>query len=230
MKRIAFHCAALALLILLAGCRKEVALPEPPASVSFLAEIGALTRTTLDGVRVQWESGDELDILSSVGVVTYVATPLESDARKAVFTKKNASDPEPIPLPEAFGIGKYAALYPPGLVSMPEGMPVVTLPSTQQYQAPSSLKGVNVMFAFTDSEYFSFQNALETVEIVVAVKNGYGEELIATFKRLSSDELVNVYPHPAVEFLEYNHPGMYQRIRAVREAAQLVGEVKEKGG
>ena len=167
MKRIAFHCAALALLILLAGCRKEVALPEPPASVSFLAEIGALTRTTLDGVRVQWESGDELDILSSVGVVTYVATPLESDARKAVFTKKNASDPEPIPLPEAFGIGKYAALYPPGLVSMPEGMPVVTLPSTQQYQAPSSLKGVNVMFAFTDSEYFSFQNALGLLELTI---------------------------------------------------------------
>ena len=51
-----------------------------------------------------------------------------------------------------------------------------------------------------------------------AVKNGYGEALITTFKRLSSDELVNVNPHPVIEFLEYNHPGMYQRIKAIRAA------------
>ena len=51
-----------------------------------------------------------------------------------------------------------------------------------------------------------------------AVKNGYGEALITTFKRLSSDELVNVNPHPIIEFLEYNHPGMYQRIKAIRAA------------
>ena len=52
-----------------------------------------------------------------------------------------------------------------------------------------------------------------------AVRNGYGEALIATFKRLSSDELVNVNPHPLIEFLNYDHPGMYQRIRAIREAS-----------
>ena len=48
-----------------------------------------------------------------------------------------------------------------------------------------------------------------------AVKNGYGEALIRTFKNLSSDELINVYPHPVVEFIEYDHPGMYQRIKAI---------------
>lgn len=52
-----------------------------------------------------------------------------------------------------------------------------------------------------------------------AVKNGYGEELIATFKRISSDELVNVNPHPVIEFLDYDHPGMANRIRAIRSAA-----------
>lgn len=51
-----------------------------------------------------------------------------------------------------------------------------------------------------------------------AVKNGYGEALIKTFKSLSSDELVNVYPHPFIEFAEYSHPGMYQRIKAIHEA------------
>ena len=38
-----------------------------------------------------------------------------------------------------------------------------------------------------------------------AVRNGCGEALIATFKRLSSDELINVNPHPLIEFLEYDH-------------------------
>ena len=52
-----------------------------------------------------------------------------------------------------------------------------------------------------------------------AVRNGYGEALIRTFKKLSGDELVNVNPHPLIEFLEYDHPGMYQRIKAIREAA-----------
>ena len=49
-----------------------------------------------------------------------------------------------------------------------------------------------------------------------AVKNGYGEPLIKLFKDLSRDELVNVNPHPFIEFTEYDHPGMYQRIKAIR--------------
>lgn len=53
-----------------------------------------------------------------------------------------------------------------------------------------------------------------------SVKNGYGEALITTFKTLSSDELVNVYPHPFIEFTEYDHPGMYQRIKAIRNNMQ----------
>lgn len=51
-----------------------------------------------------------------------------------------------------------------------------------------------------------------------AVANGYGDELIKTFKALSSDELINVNPHPLIEFLEYDHPGMYRRIKAIKEA------------
>lgn len=51
-----------------------------------------------------------------------------------------------------------------------------------------------------------------------AVKNGYGEALISTFKKLSKDELVNVNPSPIIEFLEYDHPGMYRRIKAIKDA------------
>lgn len=57
-----------------------------------------------------------------------------------------------------------------------------------------------------------------------AVKNGYGQELITTFKKLSSDELVNVNPHPFIEFLEYDHPGMYRRIKAINEAEKGINK------
>lgn len=53
-----------------------------------------------------------------------------------------------------------------------------------------------------------------------AVTNGYGEALIATFKKMSSDELINVNPASIIEFLEYDHPGMYHRIKAIMEANQ----------
>ncbi|MDO4466587.1 MAG: M48 family metalloprotease [Bacillota bacterium] len=51
-----------------------------------------------------------------------------------------------------------------------------------------------------------------------AVKEGYGEDLIRLFKNLSRDELVDVNPHPFIECLEYNHPGMYRRILGLKKA------------
>ena len=53
-----------------------------------------------------------------------------------------------------------------------------------------------------------------------AVKNGYGEELIETFKRMSSDELIDINPHPLMVMLHHDHPTIYQRISAIRKAAQ----------
>ena len=49
-----------------------------------------------------------------------------------------------------------------------------------------------------------------------AIKNGYGEDLIQTFKQLSRDELININPHPVIEYLEYDHPGIYSRVKAIR--------------
>ena len=57
-----------------------------------------------------------------------------------------------------------------------------------------------------------------------AVKNGYGEALIGTFRQMSSDELVNINPHPVNEFLLYDHPGMVNRITALRKG------IREKEG
>lgn len=49
-----------------------------------------------------------------------------------------------------------------------------------------------------------------------AVDHGYGQALIDTFTQLSSDELIDVNPHPIVERLYYDHPGMYQRISYIQ--------------
>ncbi len=53
-----------------------------------------------------------------------------------------------------------------------------------------------------------------------AVKEGLGEPLIRTFKEISNDELVDVNPASVIEFLEYDHPGMANRIRAIRRAME----------
>ena len=50
-----------------------------------------------------------------------------------------------------------------------------------------------------------------------AVNLGYGKELKETFEKASNDELANIYPSPLIEFLEYSHPGMYNRIKAINE-------------
>lgn len=68
------------------------------------------------------------------------------------------------------------------------------------------------------SSYRSRKNEYEADR--ETVKHGYGEDLIRTFKTLSSDELVNVNPHPFIEFTEYDHPGMYNRIKAIKDAMQ----------
>ena len=56
-----------------------------------------------------------------------------------------------------------------------------------------------------------------------AVDHGYGQALIDTFSKLSSDELIDVNPHPLVELLEYNHPGMYKRISYIKERQKKIG-------
>ena len=52
-----------------------------------------------------------------------------------------------------------------------------------------------------------------------AVRNGYARELEETLKRVNGDELMTVNPHPVIEFLEYDHPGLVNRVTAMRTAA-----------
>lgn len=74
------------------------------------------------------------------------------------------------------------------------------------------------------SAWQNFRSRREEKEAdMEAVKNGYGQELINTFKRLSSDELIDVNPHPFIEAATYDHPGMATRIRYI-EAAMMYQE------
>jgi STE24 endopeptidase len=50
-----------------------------------------------------------------------------------------------------------------------------------------------------------------------AVKTtGLGEKMVSALKKLSQSNLSNLTPHPIKTFLEYSHPTIVQRIRAIR--------------
>lgn len=50
-----------------------------------------------------------------------------------------------------------------------------------------------------------------------AITTGKPEDMIATLKKLSKDNLSNLTPHPFYVFLNYSHPPALQRINAIRE-------------
>ena len=50
-----------------------------------------------------------------------------------------------------------------------------------------------------------------------AAKEGYGEALVSALKKLSKDSLSNLNPHPLIVELEYSHPTLSQRIKAIRK-------------
>ncbi|RUM89316.1 MAG: M48 family peptidase, partial [Thermodesulfatator sp.] len=49
---------------------------------------------------------------------------------------------------------------------------------------------------------------------------GHPEALITALKKLSVDNLSNLTPHPFMVFLEYSHPPVLERIRAIRRLAR----------
>jgi STE24 endopeptidase len=48
-------------------------------------------------------------------------------------------------------------------------------------------------------------------------KTGKAESLISGLKKLTKENLSNLTPHPFHVFLEYTHPPMLQRVRAIQE-------------
>lgn len=83
----------------------------------------------------------------------------------------------------------------------------------------SALMSPLSFFAGIAMNFVSRRN--ETEADLNAVKEGYGEELIQTFRQMSTDELIDVNPSPVIEFLEYDHPSIVKRIRTIREALKV---------
>jgi STE24 endopeptidase len=50
-----------------------------------------------------------------------------------------------------------------------------------------------------------------------AVQTHDGEALISALKKMSSDHLSNLTPHPAYVFFHYSHPSLLQRVRAMKK-------------
>ena len=71
------------------------------------------------------------------------------------------------------------------------------------------------------SVYFNAISRREEKEADMnAVKEGYGRELINTFKKISDDELVDLNPPQVVEILKYDHPSMVHRIEYIEKAME----------
>ena len=62
---------------------------------------------------------------------------------------------------------------------------------------------------------FSRKNEYEADEYAVTTYSG--EPLIAGLKKMSSDHLSNLTPHPAYVFVHYSHPPLLQRVRAMQD-------------
>ncbi|GAB5410247.1 MAG: hypothetical protein BalsKO_26120 [Balneolaceae bacterium] len=50
-----------------------------------------------------------------------------------------------------------------------------------------------------------------------ATTTGEPEDMISTLKKLSKDNLSNLTPHPFYVFLNYSHPPVLERIKAIRK-------------
>ena len=64
------------------------------------------------------------------------------------------------------------------------------------------------------SSVFSRKNEYEADAF--AAKHGVGDALCSALKKISSEALSNLQPHPAFVFFKYSHPTLLQRIRKIK--------------
>lgn len=70
------------------------------------------------------------------------------------------------------------------------------------------------------SNYLSRKHEYQADEF--AAKEGYGDALISSLKKLSRDALVDLNPHPWIVKLNYSHPTLSQRIDAIKEKSKMI--------
>jgi STE24 endopeptidase len=77
------------------------------------------------------------------------------------------------------------------------------------YTPISTILGIVGNVISRKNEYEADRYAVETYD---------GHALIAALKKLSSDQLSNLTPHPAYVFFHYSHPSLLQRVKAMQAA------------
>lgn len=85
------------------------------------------------------------------------------------------------------------------------------------FKPVSLLLDIPQNYAQRQSEYEADRNA---------VHEGYGAELAEMLKGSSREELVGINPHPFIELLEYSHPALPKRLRAIYEEMDKQGHIK----
>lgn len=103
----------------------------------------------------------------------------------------------------------------------------------QRYPAPFDALGMSV--SFHSSVFLAIFLApilfflLQLVQNAISRSNefaadrfavnavGDSKTLVSALKKLSTDQFSNLYPHPLVVFLEYTHPPLVERVKAMRE-------------
>ena len=152
--------AAIAAAVLAAGCNKEQTLPEKGTVLT--ADLGSLTKTSIDGVKVSWTAGD------AINVNGMVSSPISEDAAQATFEFKS------------FLTAPYKALYP---TTIYKDATTVTLPSIwDENKFKISLGG------YTESgDNISFKALTALLKISVTGENTTLKDI--TLKSLGDEQL-----------------------------------------
>ena len=165
--------AAISALLLCASCQKQELIEQDNVNAegkTFTATIEqGLTKSTITSeYKVNWETGDQIDINGSI----FSATPDASDATKASLAKVSGSDPAP----------DYTAVFPASIMVGTQA----TLPATQTYAAG---KFNAPMCAMSSTETLEFKNfcgvlcfALKGTDKVKSIAVTANEQLCGPFE------------------------------------------------
>ena len=177
----------LAAATVMASCQKSEVnevLPSGDSVISAVIDNGN-TRTTLDGVKVCWVSGDAI----AVNKAKYLATPDANDARCATFTLTSTNPIKPATPPTD---APFCAYYPYD-ANRTTSKGEFILPSTQNYSTSNTLGMVNPMYAVSESleDTFHFKNVCGLLTLDLKGE-GYVKDITISAKEFLAGILTNV--------------------------------------
>lgn len=151
MKKVILSIAAIMVIGASSSCQKEIEQVYTGGTVfsAIIDNVGD-TKSTIDGLQIQWENTDKINING----INYSANPDAVDAKKASFTKDAGDDPSPV----------YKAIFPSTIyVSSPSAHYV--LPANLTYAAEK----FNIpMYAESSTTSLTFKNIFAVLEINVS--------------------------------------------------------------